>query len=339
MGVLNMPNCSDCACGGCPYWDPEDEVPVCIVASLDSVVNVDPDDFPDSCCMCCPELNKNYYLKTGVSQTAQCEWVGGQCSGTPGDTTNPCLSALQAFEALRMVLSQSGADYILTATTRNSLSPTADICVTWSANLGTTPPTQASIAGQILAFVSQCGDSEEFCDFSGSQITINVSDDVDCDNYDDTCEDAEELLRGCWTTLPEAVDVDFGAGGWTDGTCGNCDAITGVFQLTDAITNDLGGCEGGTRGQHWGYLDESFCGPRTLSISACLDDCCAIEVWIYVQSGAFISRAKYRAERLETECEPFDGPYTLDKYDESHTGGGSAPCGGTLPATITIEAA
>ncbi len=139
-------------------------------------------------------------------------------------------------------------------------------------------------------------------------------------------------------SCPASFAVDLGAGGWVDGTCGNCGEFNGVF-VADFLTS-FPFCV-------WEHVGLSP--PCSDDIQVSLQDPDTTASFFFI--GLIItrpivppigvSRAEYSSSTWDSIANPTclhladgDGKITLTKDSESHLGG---TCSGTMPATITIE--
>lgn len=144
----------------------------------------------------------------------------------------------------------------------------------------------------------------------------------------------------CCERLPALWAVDLGGGGWTAVDCSRCDQVQGIYILPHTAT-----CE-------WHYQEDDFCqagatiNNLTVDLFAGSLDDCDLRVIVTLITNIFLtcsgtSVAEYRLNPFQdpaaADC---GGPYTLSKVSESHSGASPCRnCAGTLPATITAEAA
>ena len=127
--------------------------------------------------------------------------------------------------------------------------------------------------------------------------------------------------QGCVGTTAEQYVVDLGVGGWTDGTCDECDLVSGEYTLSR-----FGKCD-------WlvgiPAISDVDCG---FGISAAIVPGVTGSFWqVIVADGAGLY-ARYVGGIVSADDCGTD-PVTLGKVSENT----NARCGGSLPATITIE--
>lgn len=146
--------------------------------------------------------------------------------------------------------------------------------------------------------------------------------------------------------------VDLGAGGWTDARCAQCNELLGEY-----IVDYLSAC-------HWRYTDTNYC---ALDISVCnlcgttadlqIDleligsaPSCSWRVTVTLTPSPIdpscgapcttLTRVVYDSGTLADDQQCQTLPVTLNKTTEfGITGGVLSICGGTMPASITLEAA
>lgn len=201
----------------------------------------------------------------------------------------------------------------LALTYRNTASPNTVQCASTSGAF-------APGAGKAAAISVQAGDWD-YTDYelkyhqSGSRPSCPT---CDCTVPGITC-------GSCVGTTVDQYVVDLGVGGWTDGTCDECDLVAGEYTLSRISLCDWTGGAGTEDVNCYG-----------VGISASIVPGVTGFFWqVIVFTALGLTYARYQGAILDSgDCGT--DTVTLTKVSE---GNGAGVCGGSLPATITIEPA
>jgi hypothetical protein len=149
--------------------------------------------------------------------------------------------------------------------------------------------------------------------------------------------DAAEPCDCCDETPLAEYVVDLGAGGWTDDDCTNCDEVAGEYVVTayEACRwhyfEDIGICTG----------DVARVGELRIVVSLresgtqCLWSVTVSYTRIIGGVGTQSTTARYESDLLDEGVCDDDFPLTLNKVFDGSSA--DPPCGGAMPATITID--
>lgn len=150
----------------------------------------------------------------------------------------------------------------------------------------------------------------------------------------------------CGSEVKSSYSVDFGAGGWTDDGCDYCDQVVGEFVLGE-LTDDLVECCAT-------YEDSPVCSYAAscetnknmyFRLLLCIVDAGGGQLkWrLNVDINLVLEQnpsCPNEFARAVFESDPFNGtdcnvvPVDLNRTSQSLPGG---VCGGSLPATITLD--